>query len=341
MVIGIVSTQAGDVPVVSTRLGSADRWGAIKFRLGINRNNYKVEPGLYAVGTPGADSPVFVTANCKLTFDHLRSDLAGIDGWILVLDTKGVNVWCAAGKSTFGTQELVNQLEKTVIALVVSHRKLVLPQLGAPGIAAHEVKKRSGFNVVYGPVCSADINRFLAAGMKTTPEMRAVPFNLGDRAVLIPIELMQWGKYVLLAALVMFFLTGLSRSGYTFPGIGGLMQAGMLVGVYLAGGIFVPLLRPWIPARAFSITGMLIGLLFMVVILATGIERFEGTDGAVNAASWLLIAPAVSAFMALNFTGATTFTSLSGVKKEMRFAIPVISIAGALGIIMWLTALFL
>jgi len=33
--------------------------------------------------------------------------MPGRNLWILILDTKGVNVWCAAGKGTFGTEELV------------------------------------------------------------------------------------------------------------------------------------------------------------------------------------------------------------------------------------------
>ena len=67
---------------------------------------YTVEPGLYSVGNPGNDSPVLVSANYKLTFDVLRRNLAGLNCWLLILDTKGINVWCAAGKGTFGTDEL-------------------------------------------------------------------------------------------------------------------------------------------------------------------------------------------------------------------------------------------
>ena len=74
---------------------------------------HRVEPGLYSLGNPTSESPVFVTANYTLSFDALRSALKGIDGYILVLDTQGVNVWCAAGKGTFGTDELVKRIEAT------------------------------------------------------------------------------------------------------------------------------------------------------------------------------------------------------------------------------------
>ena len=101
-------------------------------RWGIGRMLYRVEPGLYAVGRPDPQSPVLVSANYKLSFDRLRRQLGGWDAWILVLDTKGVNVWCAAGKGTFGTDELVGRVESCRLAEVVAHRRLIVPQLARP-----------------------------------------------------------------------------------------------------------------------------------------------------------------------------------------------------------------
>jgi len=99
------------IQTVSTRLAIGDRLGAWKVRWGIGRMDYAVEPGLYAVGKPDENAPVLVSANYKLTFDTLRMNLSGLDCWLLILDTRGVNVWCAAGKGTFGTDELINKLE--------------------------------------------------------------------------------------------------------------------------------------------------------------------------------------------------------------------------------------
>ena len=53
------------------------------------RDDYRVRPGLYALGAPGDDSPVLVTANYKLTLDVLRSSLRPADAWLLVVDTAG------------------------------------------------------------------------------------------------------------------------------------------------------------------------------------------------------------------------------------------------------------
>ena len=151
-VCGVLQTPVGEVPQLHTAQRLADYLGACRMRLGIGRMHYRVTPGLYAVGRPTAESPALVTANYKLTLDHLRSELGATDAWVLVLDTQGVNVWCAAGKGTFGTDEIVRQVAATRLAEVVSHRQLVVPQLGAPGVAAHQVKNRCGFRVIYGPV---------------------------------------------------------------------------------------------------------------------------------------------------------------------------------------------
>ena len=79
---------------------------------GVNRDGHRVEPGLYALGSPGPGAAVLVTADYTLSFDALRSALAEIDAYILVLDTQGINVWCAAGKGTFGTDELVKRAQE-------------------------------------------------------------------------------------------------------------------------------------------------------------------------------------------------------------------------------------
>ncbi|MCK4912058.1 MAG: hypothetical protein KAR83_10470, partial [Thermodesulfovibrionales bacterium] len=147
---GWVSTPGGDIPRVRTELDSADRRGAIKSRLSNFRMSFTVEPGLYAVGNPDHNSEVILSANYKLSFDHLRRELAGLDLWIIVLDTLGINVWCAAGKRTFGTDEIIKRVKEAGLSEMVSHKRLVLPQLGGPGVQAHEVKKSTGFRVHYG-----------------------------------------------------------------------------------------------------------------------------------------------------------------------------------------------
>ncbi|TLM69738.1 MAG: acetyl-CoA synthase subunit gamma, partial [Actinobacteria bacterium] len=200
---GSADTFAGVVPRVSTALTSADRLGELRVRMNLGRDDFRVQPGLYALGAPDDTAPVLVTANYRLSFDAVRACLAGRDAWLLVLDTRGVNVWCAAGKGTFGTAELVRRVRDTQLAQVVSHRRLVVPQLGATGVAAHRVRAESGFAVAWGPVRAADLPAFLDAGMEATAEMRRVRFPLRDRARLVGVELsVLWDRRVLIGLAV-------------------------------------------------------------------------------------------------------------------------------------------
>lgn len=340
---GFVQTPVGLVPQVSSSLTRSDYLGTFKARWGLGRMHYIIDPGLYALGDPDEKSPVLVTANYKMSFDRLREALPGRNMWILVLDTKGINVWCAAGKGTFGTMELVSRIESSGLTQIVSHRELILPQLAGPGVAAHEVKKLSGFKVIYGPIKANHLPKFLDAGLKATPEMRFKTFTTWERIVLIPIELVAALKAGLIFMAILFLITFFGRSGDGWINAlnQGLFSALAILTAILAGAILTPTLLPWLPGRAFSIKGVSVGLLtaFLFVV-------FRWNDGITLAGrfemlAWLLLIPALSAFLAMNYTGASTYTSLSGVRKEMRWAVPFQIGAGIIGFILWLGSIFI
>lgn len=321
-----VGKQAPSAPrATSAHLMLADRWDHVLARWGYRRNDHRVRPGLYAVGGPTPDSPVFVTANYTLSFDALRSMLADIDSYILVLDTHGVNVWCAAGKGTFGTEELVRRIEAAQLHRIVSHRRLVLPQLGAPGVAANEVKRRSGFKVEYGPVRASDLPAYLEAH-HATPDMRRVRFHLRDRLKLIPVEFV----HILVPMVVAAALVAL---------IVGPLAAAATVAALLAGAVLFPILLPWLPTHDFSSKGFVLGwLVVLPFALATSLVRSAGWQSGTLGLAMMLALPPVTAFLALNFTGSTPFTSKSGVKREMATYIPVMAWSFGIGLIVTLIA---
>jgi hypothetical protein len=331
-------SPVGLIPRIDTKLKGADIGGTLRARLGVARDWYQVAPGLYCVGKPGEESPVLVTANYKLSFDSLRKELAGIDAWILVLDTRGVNVWCAAGKRTFSSEELICQVQGASLDKLVSHRELILPQLGAPGISSHRVKKECGFKVIWGPIKARDLKTFLDNGRKADTNMRQVTFSLWERIVLIPVELSLILKPSLAILLAVFLLSGISPDIFSFSaawfrGLNG--AASYLMGV-LAGAVVVPALLPWLPTRKFYIKGLLAGLaggILVILSLGTQLTRLESV-------TLLLLTTVVSSYAAMNFTGATPFTSPSGVEKEMRQGIPIQLAAVAIAVIAWVASPF-
>lgn len=301
---------------------SADHWDHFIARIGIRRDKHLVVPGLYRLGSPKNDSMVFVTANYTLSFDALRTSLNGLDAFILVLDTKGINVWCAAGKHTFGTRELIRRIKAVHLDEVVNHRKLILPQLGAPGVAAHEVRQQTGFVVEYGPVRAADLPEYLKTH-QATPEMRKVYFPLRDRLVLVPVEL----SIILLPALVAI--------GVGFL-IGNLPYALAVLTVILCGTTFFPILLPWLPTRDFSTKGAFLGLMAAIpfvlsVLLHHSDWSWYRQTGQVL--GYLLAMSSSIAYISLNFTGSTTFTSRAGVRKEIYAYIRPMAVSFGLGLI--------
>ena len=313
---------------IPTTLTINDYLGAWKARWGIGRMSYTIEPGLYAIGKPDNDSPVLVSANYKLTFDTLRKNLDGLDCWLLILDTKGINVWCAAGKGTFGTDELIQRIEASELSNYVSHKKLVLPQLGATGVSAHEVAHRSGYRIDYGPIRAGDIKEYIDAGYKATKEMRTVQFNLWDRLVLTPIEFIPAIKYSLPVLGVMLLANQFVSKPFDKADVAA------SVGAILSGTVLTPALLPYIPGKAFAWKGFVTGLLLTAGVLGSS-EKFKQGNRLLSAGS-LLLYPAISSFLAMNFTGASTYTSPSGVQKEMKKALPFIACAAAAGTVLTL-----
>lgn len=307
----------------SSEITNANRLDHLMARLGVKRERHLVEPGLYTIGNPKKGSPVFVSANYTLSFDALRSSLKGIDCYILVLDTKGINVWCAAGKGTFGTNELVYRIEAVGLKDVVDHHTLIVPQLGATGVDALEVKARSGFKVEFGPVRAVDLPEYLKTH-NATPEMRRVRFTLYDRIVLIPVEMKNFLMPLLIASVILAL-------------IGSYMAAAAIIIAAISGLVLFPILLPWIPTTDFSTKGFIIGGL---TALPFALNSFYSmTDETLWlrygwALAYMLVLPQISAFLALNFTGSTTFASVTGVKHEIFKYIPIIAWMSGIGIIL-------
>ncbi len=309
-----------------------DYIGAIRSRISNFRMRYSVEPGLYALGEPDAESDIFVTANYKLSFDILRKELKGLNAWILVLDTKSINVWCAAGKGTFGTDELVGRINAVQLHKVVNHRKIIVPQLGAVGVNARAVQKQTDFKVYFGPVYAKDIPAYIEAGCKKTPEMRMVRFPIIDRLILTPMEIIPAMKKFPLFALIVLLLFGLQQSGIIFKDA---LSGGMpflLLGLIsiLSGAFITPVLLPFIPFRSFAVKGWIAGMSFTYAIMQ--IMRPD----ILPAISSYIFFPLASSYIALQFTGSTTFTGMSGVKKELKIGLPIYLISAGISVILLL-----
>jgi hypothetical protein len=326
------------VPRVATRASLRDFWGTFGARTGIIRRDYKVTPGFYAVGSPGPQSPVLVTANYKLSFDALRHQLTEVDAWLLVIDTRGINVWCAAGKGSFSTDEVIASVRRYRAAELVSHRELILPQLAASGVAAHAVRKGCGFAVLYGPVRSGDIGLFLRQGKQCDEAMRVVTFTLAERAVLIPVELLLLLRPLLAVCMLVFLLSGIGPFFFSPAAAvdrGLVLLGGTALGIF-GGAVLTPLLLPWLPGRQFWLKGLIGGL----PVALCGWLVFASRLVPVEQMALVLWVEVISSYLAMNFTGSTPYTSPSGVEYEMRRGLPVQMAGVFLTLVLWLAGPF-
>ena len=209
----------------------------------------------------------------------------------------------------------------TGLAKLVNHHNLILPQLGAPGVSAHEVKRRSGFKVEYGPVRAKDLPEYLNNHI-ATPEMRKVRFTFKDRLVLTPIEFIHVIKPTLLAAIILYMLSG------PFAALLAIVTA-------FAGTVLFPVLLPYLPTHDLSIKGILFG---WIVALPFGIFLAANTNmilwkEILSLLAIFLIVPAITSYLALNFTGCTTYTSRTGVKKEIFKYVPYMALKAGTGLL--------
>jgi NAD-dependent dihydropyrimidine dehydrogenase PreA subunit len=195
---------------------------------------WPAKSGLLRVGNPGRDAPVLVTCNYDLTVRRVLRALRGVDAYLLVAPTKGINVWCGAAGGYFTAHQVISIVRTSGIGELVDHRRLILPQLGATGVERKLVEQRTGWTVVFGPVYASDIPAYLAHGKKTEA-MRQVHFRLSDRVEMatvwaLPVSLIGgvilaigW-RYLLLPFVAMTWVLALGL--YTFfPWLSGTMEA--------------------------------------------------------------------------------------------------------------------
>ncbi len=190
-------------------------------------------------------------------------------------------------------------------------------------MAAHQVKKRTGFRVEYGPVRAADVPEYLRTH-RATPEMREVRFDLRDRVVLIPVELVHVILPLLLAVVVLGFAAGW-------------LTAGAAAAAILSGVVLFPVLLPWVPTHNFSTKGLILGGVAALPFVVAGLLRSAVLPWWQQlgwALAYALAMPPVTAYLALNFTGATPLTSRTGVRREIFRYIPLMAWLFGVGIVL-------
>ncbi len=319
LIIDRVELNGLTIPVLSRDISFKDKLGSLMVRCGINRYSYEIPPGIYLLGSLEEAKDVIVTCNYRLTIDALRKSIKAKGIFILVLDTYGINVWCAAGKMTFSSRELIYQIVKNDIKKKLKVRRVILPQLGASSMEPHIVRKMCGVSIIYGPIRAEDIDKFIDNSYSCSEEMRTVTFPLEERLKLAPLEFIQSIKFIFIS-LLGFILYSLIFNGFADGFSLSLYNCLGIFTLSLIGCIAFPAMLPILPFRSFALNNILLSLPF---ILAMSVYEFLNNIfvNIYSLVAFLLIRLMYAAFIGFRFTGSTTFTSFSGVKKEGRVLI--------------------
>ena len=221
--------------------------------------------GLIRIGNPDRSSPVFLTCNYHLTVEKVKRVLEGMDAYLLVANSRGINVWCAAAGGLFTNHDVISALKTTGIEELVEHRNVILPQFAAAGVEATLIQKKTGWKVLWGPVYAEDIPRYAENQFEKTPKMKEVEFPLAQRidmaaawafpisvivslilllfwrAAVVPTVFLVWGlSFLLFISFPLYehrMNPGTKRTGFVFFDFGrGELQL-ILLGLLVAGFI--------------------------------------------------------------------------------------------------------
>lgn len=142
---------------------------------------WRCRTGWFRIGNPDRHSPVLLTGNFHLTVLRVRRALQGLDAHLLVANSRGINVWCAATGGLFTNHDVISVLKTSGVETGVDRREVILPQLAATGIEPRVIRQKIGWKAIWGPVEARDLPAFLAAGRVKSPGMRQVTFPLTRR----------------------------------------------------------------------------------------------------------------------------------------------------------------
>lgn len=208
--------------------------------------SHRGETGLTKIGNPGRDSPVVVTGNYTETVRRVREALRGENIWLLVANSKGINVWCASGGGHLTHHDIISAVITSGAQEKVDEHKLILPQLAATGVERQKITDATGWRTVWGPARVEDLPNFLHQGHLATPSQRFMRFPLWER---LETTLMWWFPMVVIGFLLFGWLGG--------------WRVGVAVDVgatAIAFGIFA--LLPWL-----KVTGKMRWLTFTIFTL--------------------------------------------------------------------------
>jgi len=125
------------------------------------RKPVSVEAGVRTFGHPDKNSPVLITTNYALTLFTVESDIksAGLDCYLIVVDTGGLSVESAVAGRYFSAESIVSALNEMQVENLVNHKTLIIPGLAAR--LSGEAEDATGWRILVGPKDSSGLAQYI------------------------------------------------------------------------------------------------------------------------------------------------------------------------------------
>jgi acetyl-CoA decarbonylase/synthase complex subunit gamma len=123
----------------------------------------QVEPGIFPIGEPDENSPVFCTTNFSLTYYTVEGEISGskLPAWLIATPTDGTSVLTAWAAGKFVADKIAEFMQEIDLNDKIKHRNVVIP--GYVAVLRAPLEEKSGWKVMVGPNEAAGIPTYIKA----------------------------------------------------------------------------------------------------------------------------------------------------------------------------------
>jgi hypothetical protein len=252
----------------------------------------------------------------KSVYDSLRKE--NIDCFLLIIDSDGINVWCAAGGGHFTHTQILEAIRLYDVKDQINHTSLILPQLSATGVDRNVLAK-TGWKAIFGPVDIKDVSSFLKKLTKD-PSASKVTFNFVFRTLMGIQHAFFLICVLFLPLLSLLGVLGVLKVPLATFWISVVLQ--LLVISMITNFLFIWAYPIFDFTRSFFNKGLLVALINSSITL--GFLLIQGrSDSTLTIIFWIALIIIVSLFVVLDLAGNTPYTNHLDVESDLTlFMIP-------------------
>jgi acetyl-CoA decarbonylase/synthase complex subunit gamma len=193
----------------------------------------------------------------------------------------------------------------------VEHKSIILPQLCATGVD-HQLLRKQGWKVQWGPVDIKDLPAYLANDLTATPDERLAKFPTGFRLIMGAQHALFFAFYLLFGCLIALIASIFFRE----QGVFWLNVFMVLILLSIIFSLVWSVLLPILPLKSYFQNAVLFGMLAGIIAGLWFI--FETHELNIETGTfWSLAIALIALLTALDFAGHTHFTAVTQFEADL------------------------